>query len=412
MALLREAIGHLLTPLINRNADVGDGFAAWDPLLLRFALAETPGPGTRAPFLVILRCAGIRTPEAFGALPLPRIRQLPRPAMRGRRAILWQAARLGDGPLSASPAHLDILPSLPDVSPRFSSREPSAESSAFGATFSDLRARIGLSTDFETLGPVDKPRRLSGAALDSRILSRFLDAGAHVSVLQQVRSSVPSLAAGPKVTWISALLETWALFLRRQPSCADGARSFARVGLLHIPLTYREGIPLLGIGAAWRTPAIRAAVLGLVNMLPTRPLSRNIISIDYFSRFNLRGPLSSEFGRLGYLAFIFVLRLQSEALPMVRAPPGDPLLSRTPQRHKSLIGLHMVGDDVRLALNHPIRKYTRNVTISARPCFCAAGGVLPLSLCPIRGIWAALVSHTPPASPYSRPIRGVASTAS
>ena len=84
---------------------------------------------------------------------------------------------------------------------------------------------------------------------------------------------------------------------------------------------------------------------------------------------------------------------------MVRALPDEPLLSRSPRRHKSLIGVHMFGDDVRLVLKLSFRKNTRSVTIAMRPCFCATGGFLPRSLCPIHSFWVSLISHTPPGRP-------------
>lgn len=128
----------------------------------------------------------------------------------------------------------------------------------------------------------------------------------------------------------------------------------------HPPPIYRSHIEnvcaLLGMGTEWRTPALRAAVLGMANMPPTTPRFRNILSIDDSSRFSRHEPLSSELGRLGYLAFVSPMRLQPEALHTVMALPGDPLLSRTPRRRKSLIGLYMFGDDVRLVLNPPFAK--------------------------------------------------------
>ena len=125
-----------------------------------------------------------------------------------------------------------------------------------------------------------------------------------------------------------------------------------------------------GMGTERRTTALQA-VRALSNV-PSSPMrDRNIVAPDGFSRFIRHGPLSSssEFGRLRYLAFVFALRLKSEALPTARALPGDPLLPRTPHQRKSLIGLHMFGGDVRLVLKLAFRKNSRNVTIAMCPGF-------------------------------------------
>ena len=104
----------------------------------------------------------------------------------------------------------------------------------------------------------------------------------------------------------------------------------------------------------------------------------------------------SEFGRLGYVSYLFVLRLQSEALPIMYAFDGEPLLSRSGSFAKSTIGLRRIGNEDRIVLRLAFRKNTRAVTIALRPCFCDNGGLVPRSLCPIHSFWAAVTAHTRP----------------
>lgn len=303
--------------------------------------------------------------------------------MMGRMAMLWQATRLGGSAESESPSQLRLLTSLSDVAP--SIRASSAESSTFGATRLDLRTQIGLASDFDALGPAAKVRRLSEAALDSRLLSRFLDAGSQLNVLQQVRSTLPSVANG-----VHGYLDFCRLInagpfpptsrtLRRWSALFRPGRTFS-LYLSHI----EKVCALLGMGTEWRTPALAAVVRGLANTMVTTPRFHNILSLTDFSLFMRHGRMASEFGQLGYLAFVFVLRLQPEALPLVRTGPDDSLVSRAPHRHKCRIGIHRFGDDWRLVLKLSPRKNTRRVTVAMRPCFCTAGGFLPRSLCPIR----------------------------
>ena len=67
----------------------------------------------------------------------------------------------------------------------------------------------------------------------------------------------------------------------------------------------------------------------------------NYIFNRLFRKILDRENLCSEFGRLCYIAYVFILRLPSEALPDVRAAPTDDLLKRSPPpgNFQALIGI-------------------------------------------------------------------------
>ena len=101
-----------------------------------------------------------------------------------------------------------------------------------------------------------------------------------------------------------------------------------------------------------------------------------------------RETLISEFGRLCFLDYVFILRLPSEALPAIRESHSADLLNRTPLPSdvQALIGSRVLPDGSgRIVLKIKTRKETRGAAILMRPCFCDGGdfwgyGHLPGSL--------------------------------
>ena len=62
--------------------------------------------------------------------------------------------------------------------------------------FEETKLDIGLPTNFDSLGPTARIAALQEATPDSQQLLRFLSTGAQTNVLQQVRLTLPSVAAG------------------------------------------------------------------------------------------------------------------------------------------------------------------------------------------------------------------------
>ena len=113
-------------------------------------------------------------------------------------------------------------------------------------------------------------------------------------------------------------------------------------------------------------------------------------------RFLSSEPISSEFGLLCFFSFLFILRVQSECLPLRRARLIDPLLSKVKQNEKALIGLRTFNDETRLVLKLSTRKNTRYGSIMMRPCFCHSDSFVPASLCPIHRVWPLIRQRVEP----------------
>ena len=138
---------------------------------------------------------------------------------------------------------------------------------------------------------------------------------------------------------------------------------------------------------------MRGVIRGLENAQGVSFKSENYITKRIFRLIIARETLNSEFGRLRYLAYVFILRLPSEALPAIRASPSDELIKRSPLSGsiQALIGTRFLPDDSeRLALKLRSRKATRGGAIIMRPCFCDAGDLGGKGICPIHDFWPAV----------------------
>ena len=157
-----------------------------------------------------------------------------------------------------------------------------------------------------------------------------------------------------------------------------------------------KGCQILGISTDWNTAAVAAVCKGLRKAQDLSFQFRNYLSRPCMIRLIEHESLSSEFGILAILSFIFVLRVQSECLPIRRASLEEPLLPRTPQTYQALIGLRETGHDTRLALKLSTRKNTRLGSILTRPCFCRGSILVPSALCPVHAIWPAIRTKVTP----------------
>ena len=70
-------------------------------------------------------------------------------------------------------------------------------------------------------------------------------------------------------------------------------------------------------------------------------------------------PFASEFGDICYVAYVSILRMQSEALPIRRAATTDDLEHHSEMDHKARMGVRSFGCHLRLVRMLEVRKYPR-----------------------------------------------------
>ena len=157
-----------------------------------------------------------------------------------------------------------------------------------------------------------------------------------------------------------------------------------------------KGCQLLDIPTGWHDSPVAAVARGLRKAQDLSFKFPNFIFRPDLIRFLDHETIGAEFGLLGYFSFLFLLRVQSECLPIRRAGFKGDLLKRTPQTPQALIGLGDVNGDRRLVPKLNTRKNCRYGSILMRPCFCEGGVIVPGSLCPIHVAWPAICSRVLP----------------
>ena len=149
----------------------------------------------------------------------------------------------------------------------------------------------------------------------------------------QERTSLPSSAAGVQGSLdFRALIQAHPLhpssltIARRSAAFAPG-RTFGMY-VRHV----EKAFLLMGMRVEWRTPAVQAAIDGMANAPVSRSRFANILSFVDLHRLLKHDTSATDFGRLGYFSFLFLLRLLSEALPIAMALADDP--SFLTRRHR------------------------------------------------------------------------------
>ena len=97
------------------------------------------------------------------------------------------------------------------------------------------------------------------------------------------------------------------------------------------------------ISTEWYGESAHAVARGLINIQDRSAIFDNFIFKEFPIYILKREPLPTEFDRLCLIAFVFLLRVQSEGLPVVRAINIDKLLDRSVTPHKSTICIRSVG---------------------------------------------------------------------
>ena len=107
---------------------------------------------------------------------------------------------------------------------------------------------------------------------------------------------------------------------------------------------------ILGIPTDWYDSSVSAVSRGLRKAQDLSGKFDNYMLRPDLQAFIAHESLSSDFGLLGYLSFLFLLRVQSEGLPLRRVSINDNLLDRSRGSFPALIGLCDINGENRLVM--------------------------------------------------------------
>ena len=392
-------VAHVKVFLNDKSEVVPFVFEEWRRLIVRAGLDSVLDFPDWVPILNSLSAFGIHYPNDLAQSSRFEIAQL---ALDFDSATavwkLWRASSMAveRSNLSATGCELALCTNASSLANSF--RAKRVQDTDIARRHCAARRSLTLNEDYDKAGPAARIRLLQSLKADPTDITSFLNTGAQVNTLRQVQGSLRSVASGVQC-WASFcdlvgapyFPPTSSLILRWSTLFKPG-RTFGGY-VAHLA----KACQLLDIPPLWYNSAVRGVISGLENAQDVSFKFENYIFKRLFRKILAHETLSSEFGRLCYLAYVFILRLPSEALPVVRASLTDDLLKRTPLPGDcpALIGTRFLADSSeRVVLKLRSRKATRGGAILMRPCFCDTDDLGAKGICPIHDWWPAVCSST------------------
>ena len=141
------------------------------------------------------------------------------------------------------------------------------------------------------------------------------------------------------------------------------------------------------------TPAVENVVAALKLEGSGKFRFPNFARSDFIARIAAKETRDGPFAQLSFLAFLYALRVPSEALVMKRAFVDDNLTGHAPMKSGILIGLRGLPGHECLAIRFKRRKNLPYGRILPRPCFCKIAAPSARRLCPVRAFWPSIASR-------------------
>ena len=308
---------------------------------------------------------------------------------------LWQAACISAGSRDRGFASAGDLTNASLLAQ--SIRSSNVENSGVARRHKRARELLNVPEYFDQLGPAAKVRELSNGDNPISSVQNFLSTGAPVNILRQAQFTLPSIASGIQCWVAYCNLVQQPYFPPTSQRVCAWASLFKTGGSFGNYVTHlTKACQILNVSLDWNDSSVAAVARGLRKAHDLGAKFDNYMYRDSLQRFLSHETLSSDFGLLGYLSFLFLLRVQSECLPIRRAEIMVDLFDRAPAAYPALIGLRIIGNEQRLILKLARRKNQRYGSILMRPCFCSGGILVPRQLCPVHVIWPLICQRTEP----------------
>ena len=407
-ATLRLIIDHFKTALSDQGGSMPAPLVEWRTLLTKYSLNQIADYATWTLVIQFLATLNFPTPASLAEMTLEGV-NMHHPDSPYKELVisLWQAIRIEFAPAKGlTPLTLQFRAnnfSLVDAL-----RAQNVETSEFGVEFDEAMRDLTLPDNFLHLGPKARIIALQNSTPDSQQLLRFLSAGAQKNILEQVRSSMPQVASGVGCYLAFCSLLAIAPFPPAAESVARWSAVFKPGKTFGIYLSHlAKACQLMGIDCSWKSnDTVIAVAKGLRNKPSGKIKFHNSLEPATLNRLVKTETWSSELAQISYIAFLFMLRLPSEALPLKRALPSDRLLCNDISSSPAVIGLREFHGEQRLVIKLAKRKNTRDAFSATRPCFCGDNFLLPRHNCPIHRFWKAVIATVAPGAPLFPNLQG------
>ena len=297
----------------------------WRELMVRFHLFEITDMRHWVALVAHLDTKGLRTPMRLQRVPFSELLavgwQLEHPDML---VMLWQAAR------SDASAHTMSLLDKALVSPEafhaliLSLRHESIRDTDTVPEYEEMRRGPAIHPDFDELSASNKRSALSRTGLGQFRILKLLDLGAKRNTPRSFAGSLRPAASGMQ-NYLN-----FCQFLGRTPFPVDTDTVLLRSAMFRPGRTFGQYIAhlmkaviLLRQPTDSLTPDVRSVPRGLKNAQDMVFRFRNFILVGDLPRLLRTPKLTSAFGQAAFLSFLFLIRVPSEALVLIRADSTD-----------------------------------------------------------------------------------------
>ena len=310
---------------------------------------------------------------------------------------LWTASTLLFADLSSASFH--VLKGASENAEKFLQRVKSTTLCS-KASRSDVKAALNrskiskLPVNFDKLGPSAKLKVLRKANLPQYKVNRFFRTASQSIALTGIQRCFKSFASGircyfsfcelrgnPPFPVRERVVIEWSSIFKPSPTYSN------YVGYLRKACHFSQQ-PL-----TWDTAAVRNLVAALKLEGSGKFRFPNFIRSDFIAKITAKETRDGPFAQLSFIAFLYALRVPSEALILRRAFLDDDLTGYAPMRTEALIGLRGPQGHECLVLRFLRRKNLPNGCILSRPCFCKLAAKPARKLCPVHAFWPAIMAR-------------------
>ena len=375
-----------------------DSWESWRSLIERFDLDDILSLRDWTPVVQWCVNQGIREPDHLASLCRPQLDNLSTGEDFADRLVqLWRSAVLtfsttATGTSNAVRFQSESVESLLNLI-----KGASLSTSGAAQRVTLACQRLNVDQGFFKLAPSQKMKLLRAKSVPQKTLNTFFKRQSQLIALTGVRKVFPSFASGIRSYFAFCELRAVRPFPVQEHVIIEWSSVF-RVGACYSNyIGYVKKVCFfLNEPVDWDTAAVRNVVKALKLSgksnfrFPNFLRSPEVISILRHEGAN------SEFGLLAYVAYLFALRVPSEALPLRRAFTKDCLDDFLPMtKRTAVLGIRGAPPNESLILRLASRKNLPAGCILRRPCFCTLSKVLAHALCPVHFFWPAVRRRCP-----------------
>ena len=270
----------------------------------------------------------------------------------------------------------------------------SVDETTMGRAAREAASAAGISAD-EIMkgGPRKKLARIADRAESSEQIQRFEAMGSRANIMRSCELSLKSVASG---------IRCWAHFCQNSgrqhfPPTEEAVLAWSayfgagRTFQMYLP-HLEKACSMLGYDLSWKTRAVVQAAKGLAKAGDRIHEPKPAVSKALFVRIMNRNPINEPFVQAVWVSWMFLLRVQSECLQLVRQLPHERMDEDTVLQSPAVIGL----EKGQLVIKLHRRKHMPGGARMVRKCICRRypeGSLeihVPQLFCPVCSFWESM----------------------